>query len=190
MRLRSLPLLLPVCGLLYACAVAPTQLNRQDLQATLNRLDGARQAGRTGTITGHLYLLHPGLPTILRDQPVTLLPLSPALEATVEAFRAQYNRDREPLSPANLERVIRLLRETREEVSATGHAELILTTTTDTKEAAFTFAAVPEGRWLLLAEFNTPLSLLLWASPITVTPQQSTPIRLNDETVWLEGLTP
>lgn len=198
MRPRSLLLLLPLCGLLDACAGTLPQIDssgsaqggRQELRATLESLKAARQAGRTGTVTGYLYLLHPGLPTILRDHPVTLLPASPALEASVTALQQQFSRHREPLSPADLTQARRLIDEAGEAVAALGHADLIQTVTTDTKEAAFTFSAVPEGRWLLLAEFDTPLSLLLWASPVTVQAGQSTPLRLNDETIWLEGLKP
>lgn len=190
MRPRSLRRLLPLCGLLYACAATLPQLHGQEPRATLDSLEAARQAGRTGSVTGYLYLLHPGVPTIIRDRPVTLLPVSPALEAAVTALQQQYSRNRDPLPPAELEQARRLLSDAREAVSTLGHAELIQTATTDMKEAAFTFDAVPEGRWLLLAEFHSPLSLLLWASPVSVQAGQPTHLRLNDDTIWLEGIKP
>lgn len=189
MRSRSLHPLLLLCGVLAACASGPSRIAPQEFRATLERLEATHQAGRTGSITGNLYLLHPGLPTVLRNRPVTLLPLSPALEAAVADLQQRFSRDRTPLSPADLERAMRLLREAREAVSALGHGELVYTATTDQQEATFTFAAVPDGRWLLVAALDTPLSILLWASPVTVQAGQSIQHRLNDENIWLEGLT-
>jgi hypothetical protein len=198
MRVGSLPLLLPLLGLVAAaqagllsgCAGTRPRIDRQELRTSLESLEAGRQAGRTGTVSGNMYLLYPSLPTLLRDHPVTLLPLSPALEAAVQAMGAQYSRTREPLLPAELERARGLLRESQEAISALGHPELIRTSITEPKEAAFTFSAVPEGRWLLLAEFEDPLSRLLWAIPVSVQAGQTARLPLNDETIWLEGLRP
>jgi hypothetical protein len=186
-RLGVILLSIPI---LAGCAARHAAADRQELTAALQSFREAEAAGRTGTITGNFYLLYPAIPTILRDRPVTLLPLTPGLEAAINEAGDRYAGTREPLSPEALAPARRLLDDASSAVKPLGGEKLIKTTRTDPKEASFTFADIPEGRWLLTAEFETPYSVLLWAVPVTVTAGHNTRQRLNDGNVWLEGLKP
>ena len=176
---------------LTACGQFAQETHRPDTAALFRSLKEAGAARRTGTIQGNLYLVHPGLPTVLRDWSVTLLPLSPDQETAISEARERYLRNgREPLPADLFQQARRLLERLATQTKELGYGELIRTATTDTKEGKFIFSDVPEGRWLLTAELPSKLSMLLWARPVAVTAGKVTTWLLNDTTIWLEGLTP
>jgi len=176
---------------LWGCGRFAEQTHRPDTAALFRSLKEAGAAGRTGTIQGSLYLVHPGLPTMLREWSVTLLPLSPDQEAAISQAHERYLRTgREPLPADLFQGARRLLERLATQAKESGYGELVRITKTDTKEAKFVFSDVPEGRWLLTAELPGKLSMLLWASPVTVTAEKMTVRLLSDATIWLEGLTP
>ncbi len=176
---------------LSGCGEFATQAQSPDTATLFRSLKEAGAAGRTGTIQGNLYLVHPGLPTVLRDWSVTLLPLPPDQEVAISQAHERYlGTGREPLSADRLQQARHLLERLATKTKELGYGELIRTTQTDTKEAKIVFSDVPEGRWLLTAELPGKLSMLLWASPVTVRAGNVTQRLLNDTTIWLEGLTP
>lgn len=175
---------------LSACGQFAQETHRPDTAALFRSLKEAGAAWRTGTIEGNLYLAHPGLPTVLRDWSVTLLPLSPEQEAAIsEAHERYISNAREPMPADLFQQARRLLDRFASQTKELGYGELIRTATTDTKEGKFVFSDVPEGRWLLTAELPGKFSTLLWARPVTVTAGKMTTWLLNDTTIWLEGLT-
>jgi hypothetical protein len=176
--------------LLSACATMPeTGRPDPDLPAMLSRLQAHREQGRTGSVWGFLYLREPGVPIPLKDWPVTLLPLTPELEAAVQRVRQAYRAgDYAPLSLQTLERLKQALDSSRTQLRGAGRGDLIQETRTETgDEPKFEFREVPEGRWLLLAELPSPPSLAVWVVPVTVTAGTAARQSLNDQTV-IEGL--
>ena len=177
--------------LLSACVGLPGRTGEQDLSALLRSLKEAGQKGEVGSVEGNLYLIMPGPPTPLKDWPVTLIPLPPALEATVAAAHAQFTRSgRMPLSAEALARARDSITTYPNEVAALGYSELIRTVKTAAAEPKFSFQGIPHGRWLLLAELPSKITVLLWAVPVTVTTGEVTWQTLNDGIIWLEGLRP
>ncbi len=178
-------------AVLSGCGRFAQETHRPDTAALFRSLKEAGAAWRTGTIEGNLYLVHPGLASLLRDWSVTLLPLSPDQEAAINEVHERYvTNGREPLSADRFQHARGLLERLAAQTKELGYGELIRTATTDAKEAKFVFSDVPEGRWLLTAELPSKLSTLLWARPVTVTAGKATTWLLNDTTIWLEGLTP
>ena len=176
---------------LCACGGLLDGAHRPDGAAHFRSLKEAGAAGRTGTVQGFLYLVHPGLPSALREWSVTLLPLSPDQEAAISLAHERYLKSgRAPLSAGQFQEAHRLLDQIAAKSKESGYSDLIRTATTDTTQARFVFEDVPEGRWLLTAELPSKLSMLLWARPLTATAGKVTTWLLNDTTIWLEGLTP
>ena len=183
-----------VVGLAFltACGGLAGRTQEGDVSEWLRTLDEAKHKGEVGSVAGFLYLMMPGLPTPLRDWPVRLIPLSPTLEKAVSLSREQFERGgRIPLTAEALKQAAQPIADTMKRLEATGHKELIRLVNTETgADPTFTFQDVPQGRWLLLAELPSTLSVLLWAQPVTVSKGQVTRQSLNDTSVWLEGMTP
>jgi hypothetical protein len=177
-------------ALLAACAgITERSAREEDVAGLLRSLKEAQQRGEVGSVEGHLFLLMPGVATTLKNWTVTLLPLSPSLEAAVVAARERYERSgRAPLSAEALARARRPIEDSRDEITRLGYPDLIRTVKTETQEPKFTFQDVPQGRWLVLAEFPSKVSTLMWASPVEIQSGQVTRRPLNDWTIWLEGL--
>lgn len=177
---------------LSACGGLADRTKEGGLSEWLRTLHEAKQKGEIGTVEGYLYLFLPGPPTPLRDWPVTLIPLPPTLEATVRSARLQFaSSGRTPLTAQALAQARQPIDTFMKELSAMGHQELIRTVRTDTRtDPKFIFQGVPQGRWLLLAELPSKISVLLWAVPVTVTSGERTWQSLNDKSLWLEGLLP
>jgi hypothetical protein len=135
--------------------------------------------------------MQPALPIPLKDWPVILIPLTPSLEqAVIQAHAAFIRNGRTPLTAQALGRVRQPIITTIDHLEASGHKALIRTAQTETgDEPQFTFPDVPPGRWLLLAELRSKISVVLWAVPVTVTKGAQTWQSLNDKGIWLEGLT-
>lgn len=177
---------------LTACGGPAGRTTEGDVSEWLRTLDEAKHKGEVGSVTGFLYLMLPGLPTPLKDWPVRLIPLSPTLEQAVSLSREQFERGgRIPLTAEALQQATQPITDTIERLKAIGHTELIRMVHTESgADPTFTFQDVPQGRWLLLAELPSKLSVLLWAQPVTVSKGQATRQLLNDTSVWLEGMTP
>lgn len=177
---------------LSACGGLANRTKERDLSEWLRTLDEAQQKGAVGSVEGYLYLFLPGPPTPLRDWPVTLIPLPPTLEAAVSSTRLQFvSSGRIPLTAHALAQARQPITDYMKELTATGHQELITTVKTETGiDPKFAFQDLPPGRWLLLAELPSKISVLLWAVPVTVTPGIRTWQSLNDKSLWLEGVMP
>jgi hypothetical protein len=182
-----------VVGLAFlsACGGLAGTAKEDDVSELLRTLAEAKQKGKVGSVEGFLYLFLPGPPTPLRDWPVRMIPLSPTLERAVTLSREQFARNGSiPLTAAALESARQPITDYLKRLEATGHKELIRRVNTETgTDPKFTFQDVPQGRWLLLAELPSKISVLLWAVPITVTEGQVTWQSLNDKSLWLEGVT-
>lgn len=181
-----------VLTLLTACGGLAGGTKEGDSTELFRVLSETQQKGEIGSVEGLLYLWLPGPPTPLRDWPVTLIPLPPTLEDAVRSAREQFTKSgRTPLTADALNQARQPITDYMKRLAATGHQELIRTVKTETgTDPKFTFQDVPQGRWLLLAELPSKISVLLWATPVTVTKGKPTWQSLNDKSVWLEGLTP
>lgn len=191
-RLAKAALSGAVClAVLSSCAGLAGKGQEQDLQGLLRSLKEAKQNGTVGTVEGYAFLVMPGVPTPLKNWPVRLLPLSPSLEAAVSAAHEQFVRGgRAPLAAEAFNRARQPITDYASEVARLGHGDLILTVKTAPGEPRFAFDEVPAGRWLLVTELPSKISVLLWAVPVTVTKGEVTHQSLNDGKIWLEGLTP
>lgn len=178
--------------LVAGCTGATRGLQDRDWQSVSETLQARQDHGEVGVVEGFFYLQQPGVPTPIKDAPVTLIPLSPALETAVIDTRARYAAGGfQPLSTEALARARQPIAAAVERLRAGGRPDLTREVKTDSgDEPEFRFQEVPAGRWLLLAEFHSPLSTLLWAVPVTVTAGTATHQSLNDRTIWIEGLTP
>lgn len=184
-----------VVGLTFLTACGgglATRTTEGDVSAWLRSLDEAKQKGEVGSVTGFLYLMLPGLPTPLRDWPVRMIPLSPTLEQAISLSRKQFERGgRTPLTAEALKQATQPITDTITQLEAAGHSELIRMVRTETgTDPTFTFQDVPQGRWLLLAELPSKLSVLQWAQPVTIGKGEQIRQSLNDTNIWLEGMTP
>lgn len=180
-------------ALLAACGGGlTTRTTEGDVSEWLRSFDEAKQKGETGSVTGFLYLMLPGLPTPLRDWPVRMIPLTPTLEQAIRLSREQFERGgRAPLTAEALKQVTRPIADAITQIEATGHSELIRMVRTETgTNPTFTFQDVPQGRWVLLAELPSKLSVLQWAQPVTVGKGKQIQQSLNDTNIWLEGMIP
>lgn len=177
--------------LLSACGGLTRTGPDGDLADRFRSLEEAQQKGEVGSIGGYLYLMQPALPIPLKDWPVILIPLTPTLEQAVIQAHAAFIRDgRTPLTAEALGRVRRPIITAIDHLEASGRKAMIRTVKTETgTEPQFTFPDIPPGRWLLLAELRSKISVLLWAVPVTVTKDEQTWQSLNDKGIWLEGLT-
>jgi hypothetical protein len=177
-------------ALLSACASLSERVGEQEITGLLRSLKEADQRHEVGTVEGYLYLMRPALPTPLMDWPVTLIPLPPTLEAHLIRMRQQFDANgRVALSPAALARARQPITDYLADLTAPGRSDLIRQVKTDPKgEPQFRFHDVPQGRWLLLAKLPSPLSVQLWAQPVTVRSGEQTWHSLHDNNLWLEGL--
>jgi len=181
-----------VClAFLSACGGLAAREQGQDLSGFLQSLREAKQKGEVGSVEGYVYLIMPGVPTPLKNWAVHLIPLSSGLEASVASAQERFARNgRTPLSVEALGQARRPIDDYLKEMARLGHAGLILPAKTGTQEPKFTFNDVPVGRWLLMTELSSKISVLLWAHPVTVAKGDLVRQTLNDGNVWLEGLTP
>lgn len=181
-----------VClAFLSACGRLAAREQEPDLSGLLRSLSEAKRGGQVGSVEGFVYLIMPGVPTPLKDWTVELIPLSPTLEASVASAQERFARNgRAPLSAEALGRARQPIGDYLKQVASLGRGELILTAKTATQEPKFTFKEVPVGRWLIMAELPSKISVLLWAHPVTVVEGEVTRQSLNDGNIWLEGLKP
>jgi len=179
-------------ALLSACGGVAGRAREQEISLLLLSLKEAEQKREVGTVEGYLYLVEPGVPTALRDWPVTLIPLPPTIEGAVTRAKTEFAaHGRNPLSAKALTVAHQPIEAYMKSLQAGGHDELIKQVKTETGvNPKFTFQDVPQGRWLLLAKLPSPISVLLWAVPVTVTSGGVTWQSLNDKNIWLEGLRP
>jgi len=179
-------------ALVSACGGVAGRAGEQEISLLLLSLKEAEQKREVGAVEGYLYLVEPGVPTPLKDWPVTLIPLPPTIEDAVTRAKTQFAaHDRMPLSAKALTVAHQPIDAYMRSLQAGGHDKLIKRVKTETGvDPKFTFQDVPQGRWLLLAELPSPISVLLWAVPVTVTSGGVTWQSLNDKNIWLEGLRP
>lgn len=177
---------------LSACGGVTRTAPDGNLSELFRSLDEAKQKGKVGSVEGYAYLFYPSPPAPLRDWSVTLIPLPPALEATMARSHERFVKaGRTPLTADALQQAQQPIINYMQMLRETGHQDLIKTIKTDTSsDPKFTFQDVPPGRWLLLTALPSQVSTLLWAVPVTVATGEIVWQSLNDKSVWLEGLTP
>jgi hypothetical protein len=181
-----------VIGLLLVagCAGITRGIQEPDWQSVLQTMQARKDHGEVGVVEGLLYLGRPGIPTLLRDKPVTLIPLPPELETVVAETRAQYAAGGfQPLPAEAFATAHQPITAAVIRLRAPEYRDLAREVKTATgADPEFRFQDVPAGRWLLLAELHSPISTLLWAMPVTVSAGTTTRQLLNDDTIWIEGL--
>lgn len=186
---RTAALTLVTLGLVCACAPAAREGIPDPLTATLTGLQQRHAAHAVGIVRGYHFFSGPAALTRFRNSPVSLIPLSPDLEAAVTRAHEEYLAGRRaPLTPQAIQERWALLDRYVGGIKQRGFGALIRVETTDAKEAEFNFIDVPAGRWLLVAAVDTPLSAAYWAVPVEVQAGQSHLQNLLETNIWLEGL--
>lgn len=181
--------LLALGALSVACATSPQIVSRDSLTDTLTRLQERQTAGRVGAIHGYHFFSGPDVATRFKNGLVSLIPLSPDLEAAITQAHEAYATDRRtPLAPQVVQQRFAILDDYVREVKQRGLGAMIRVTTTDPKEARYDFTDVPEGRWLLVAEVTSRVSVLYWAVPIEVRAGEALAQNLYESNIWVEGL--
>ncbi len=181
--------LLALGTLSVACATSTPTGSPDPLTDTLTRLQERQAAGRVGAIRGYHFFSGPDVATRFTNGLVSLIPLSPDLEAAVTQAHEAYATDRRaPLAPQIIQQRWALLDDYVREVKRRGLGAMIRVTTTDPKEAHYDLTDVPEGRWLLVAEVTSRVSVLYWAVPVEVRAGQALAQNLYESNIWVEGL--
>lgn len=175
---------------LSACGGLDAKTGEDKHAEWLRSLKEAEQSGEIGSVEGLLHLSATGVPIPLRDWPVILMPLPPAMETAIAEVAHQYAAGGSaPLPSPAFARAHRMIDAYLRRLERTGYSDLIRRVKTDPgRDPVFRFADVPQGRWLLLAELPSAISRLLWAFPVTVQAGATTRQSLNDSNIWVEGL--
>jgi hypothetical protein len=196
-----------VAALLLACALSVAA----DTPALIAPYLQARDAGRTGVVTGEVFAEATRAsagPTPRSDVSVMLFPAAPVLEADLSRIRAGLrDSERNYLAAAGR---LRAAREGYERALAfAGGGELSRGEVTD-PAGRFRFTDVPVGQWLLLAwrEVEHPVAgrqppqrdlgafvgnthtrghaaIEYWKLAVEVRPGESQDVRLYDRNMWL-----
>lgn len=160
------------------------------LKAALATLKASQAAGQTGTLKGIGILgLPPAPPVALDKRPVSLMPSTPNLEASLETIARKWKQGRRrPVPVAELQAAFALLDRHVRAVRAAGGQTFLLFAETDDK-GHFSFQAVPAGRWLLVTNLESPVSELLWAIPGDITPGENRQVTVGGGNILIEGRT-
>jgi hypothetical protein len=182
---------------LSACAVQTATVDRSAeqqtaresrIQAIVRELLEKQAAGRVRTISGVGWINAP-MAVPLAHGTVSLIPSVPDLEADLIRVRRQWLAGkRQPLPPQAFEETFGRLTAHRVQVGEAGGEELIRFAETD-ERGGFTFGQVPEGRWLLVADMTSPVSILLWTIAVEVEAYDHPPVFLTDANLLLEART-
>jgi len=162
---------------------------RDGVQLAVKELLANQAAGRVRAVSGVGFVLAP-IAVFLANGEVSLIPSSPDLESELARLQRQWLAGRrQPLPFEAFKSAFILLTKRRAAVGQAGGETLIRFAKTDEK-GRFTFEQVPEGQWLLVADMNSPVSILLWAVPVRVGPQDPPPLFLGEGNLLLEALAP
>ena len=158
------------------------------LKASLQTLQTSESAGRTGTLKGVGTInVSPAPPLLLATSSFSLIPSTPDLEALLDQIgRAWREGRRRPVSNPEFQAAFGLLDRHVLAVRALGGGAFIREAQSDDK-GGFTFDNVPEGRWLLVTELQTPVSALVWAIRGRVIVGKTTFVKVSETNVWIEG---
>ncbi len=196
---RAIAALAPLLLGLAACAgrVATAKPSTEHLPDAENPVKRAvrellanREAGQVRTVSGVGYVLAP-IAVFLANGEVSLLPSTPDLESAMARLQRQWLAGRRQPLPYDAFRTAfaRLTAQRNAVGQETGGEALIHFAKTDDK-GNFTFEQVPEGRWLLVADMSSPVSILLWAVPVEVGAEDPAPLFLGEGNLLLEALVP
>ena len=156
------------------------------VQQAVQQLLANQAAGRVRTISGVGYVMAP-IAVFLANGEISLLPSTPDLESELALLHRRWEAGRrQPLPFEAFQAAFTRLTAQREAVGQAGGETLVRFAETD-KKGRFRFEAVPEGRWILVADMSSPVSTLLWAVPIQVGPNDPPPLPLIDSTLLLEA---
>lgn len=171
-----------------ACATPTSDRQTDPLGETLIRLQEARASRALGAVRGYVIFTAEVF-TRFKNHPVSLIPLSPDLEAAVTAVYYGYVAGRlAPLHGLKAQANFDMLERYVAAVKSRGQGDLVLLTKTDPTEAHFEFREVPAGRWLLVTRVVTSVSIAYWAIPIEVRPGVMIKQDLLETNLWIEGL--
>lgn len=173
---RVVTALAPVLMGLAACAgpvATPTPsadqraLAEDRIRRVVNELLENQAAGRVRTISGVGYVLAP-VAVVLANGEVSLIPSTPDLESSLAKIQRQWHEGRrKPLPFEAFQAAFSRLTAQRVAVGRARGESLVRFASTDEK-GRFAFPDVPEGRWLVVADMSSPVSILLWVVPVQV----------------------
>lgn len=189
-RFKVVAIAAAVIGLAACATVTPTPSKgtpQARLQETVQALLANQAAGSTATLNGTGFVTGP-IAVPLAEGEVTMVPLTPDLDRVLAVLQRKWlNGKRQPLPFDAYRAALALLTAHRIAVGHMGGESLIRFAHTD-KKGTFRFEGVPEGSWLLLADLRSPVSILLWALPVTVqAKQEAPPVLLVDGNLLLEA---
>jgi hypothetical protein len=191
-RFKVVAIAAAVIGLAACATVTPTASKgtpEARLKETVQTLLAKQAAGSTATLSGTGFVTAP-IAVPLAEGEVTMVPLTPDLDRVLAGLQRKWmNGKRQPLPFDDYRTALALLTDHRIAVGLVGGESLIRFARTD-KKGTFRFEGVPEGPWLLLADLRSPVSILLWALPVTVqAKQEAPPVLLVDGNILLEART-
>ena len=159
------------------------------LQGAVRQLLANQAAGLVRTIGGVGFVKAP-IAVPLANGEISLIPLTPDLEATLARLQRRWLAGRrQPLPYEAFQTAFAVLTKQRVAVGRAGGEALIRFAPTD-DSGRFTFNQVPEGQWLLVADMNAPVSILLWAVPLDVGPLDQPALILQEGNLLLEARRP
>lgn len=171
-----------------ASGAAPSEA---ELNAALQALKAREAAGQTGTVKGFGFLnASPAPPVVFAKGALSLIPSTPALEATLLDIARKWRQGRRrPVSESEAQAAFALLDRHVRTLQARSEAALIRAAESDDK-GRFAFEAVPAGRWLLVTDMESPVSAILWAIPADVKAGETVQVIVSDANILLEGQRP
>jgi hypothetical protein len=178
---------------LTACAKAMPPMEGKTaeppLQQMVHTLLANQEAGRVRTVLGVAFVLAP-VAVPLANGEVSLLPSTPDLEAALAQLQRRWRAGRQqPLPYEAFLTAFARLTEQRVRVGRAGGESLIRFAPTD-EQGRFSLEGVPQGRWLLVADMSSPVSILLWAVPVEVGTEDPLPLFLTEASLLLEARKP
>ena len=181
-----------VAGLLglAACAGPPITTAKpapeSQLQVAVRGLLASQADGRLGSVRGFGFI-KASIRVLLADGEVSLIPSTPQLEAALAPLQRRWWEGRRQPRPAQeAQQAFTIMTAQRTAVGRLGGESLVRFAKTDA-QGQFSLEQVPAGRWLLVADISSAVSVVLWAVPLEVAAGETTPVFLADENILLEA---
>lgn len=159
------------------------------VQLTVQQLQTTQAAGRVHTLSGVGFVLAP-IAVFLANGQVSLIPSSPDLESALARVQRQWLAGRrQPLPFEAFQAAFARLTAQRVAVGQAGGETFVRFAKTD-DQGRFSFEQVPEGRWLLVGDMSSPVSILLWVVPVQIGREDPPLLFLGDGNLLLEAQAP